>query len=308
MQYIYKYTSAQTIDLIFSNKNEISFKCSYPKDFNDPYELFLAISYSQAPDLLAFYSNAIGDIPQLPTTCFSMSPSVVPMWAHYANNHEGFVIELDEKTIKSFYPNIAAKNITYQNTPQDYMQENLERAYHTGKPRHMHWLHNAVMSAAYFTKSSHWSYEMERRLVLNDDDIRKTENNIMLVDMPLSCVKSIICGARSKDDTKKKLREISKKNKINFYEMVIGRGNVTPYFRTQSGRTSIFTGEKLEICKKYCSTCGEPTENQLTLCSWCQINDSHRYNAAYRNPYRALAGAGILEEYIKQMNGIRARK
>ncbi len=101
MQYIYKYTSAQTIDLIFSNKNEISFKCSYPKDFNDPYELFLAISYSQAPDLLAFYSNAIGDIPQLPTTCFSMSPSVVPMWAgNPPTKPQCFKVEFLEKEIQ----------------------------------------------------------------------------------------------------------------------------------------------------------------------------------------------------------------
>ena len=86
---IYKYLGADVLNIALSKEGVCSFKCSYPKDFNDPYELFLTIDFKQTPELLATYKDTIGELPQLPTSCFSRSPSVIPMWAHYAHNHRG---------------------------------------------------------------------------------------------------------------------------------------------------------------------------------------------------------------------------
>jgi hypothetical protein len=83
---IYKYVGSSNLNNVLASAEQVTLKCSYPKDFNDPYELFLTINFNEKPDALAFYSEVIGDLPQLPTTCFSRSPSVIPMWAHYAQN------------------------------------------------------------------------------------------------------------------------------------------------------------------------------------------------------------------------------
>ena len=44
---IYKYVSESIIDLVLS-EGTIKLKCSYPKDYNDPYELFLSADLSEA--------------------------------------------------------------------------------------------------------------------------------------------------------------------------------------------------------------------------------------------------------------------
>ena len=47
MKKIYKYISPDILELIFSKKDYCGLKFSYPKDYNDPYELFLTIDFKQ---------------------------------------------------------------------------------------------------------------------------------------------------------------------------------------------------------------------------------------------------------------------
>lgn len=96
--YIYKYVSPGNVDNVFSHPGKATLKFSLPSEFNDPYELFLTIDFNRDPEELAFYLDLIGENLQFPTTCFSLSPNVVPMWAHYAQNHQGLVIEFSEKS------------------------------------------------------------------------------------------------------------------------------------------------------------------------------------------------------------------
>jgi hypothetical protein len=84
------------LDVAFEKEDYCGFKFSFPKDYNDPYELFLTINFEDDPEVIAFYNEIVREIHQLPTTCFSNSPIVTPMWAHYAHNSKGFVIEIDE--------------------------------------------------------------------------------------------------------------------------------------------------------------------------------------------------------------------
>ena len=301
--FLYKYAGPNNIENIFSNQDVVSFRCSYPKDFNDPYELFLTIDFKQDPAVLAFYEDAIGEMPQRPTTCFSKSPSVIPMWAHYASNHEGFVIEIDEQKLSSLFPEAGFGDISYQDEPNKSIQDILDRAFHIGKMRYMYFLHNAVFSAAYYTKNSCWNYEMERRMVLSEQNIRR-KGDLLLLDIPTTCVSSIIIGARASSETKTMLSELAAKIKCRLFELKIGRSSTTPFFKTKKGRTSIFNGNALERSRKYCSNCGEPVYGKLITCSWCRINAAHKRQAASRNPYRVLAGAGILESYIQGMEKI----
>ena len=169
---IYKYLGPEVIDKIFQSPDKVTFKCSLPKDFNDPYELFLTIDFNEEPDLLAFYADAIGELPQYPTTCFSRSPAVIPMWAHYAQNHEGFVIEVSEEKLSEMLPDVSCADVSYSDVPMRDLSSSLRMAYGTSKMRHTYLLRRGVLYAAYFTKTSCWAYEQERRLVAQDEKDR----------------------------------------------------------------------------------------------------------------------------------------
>ena len=308
---LYKYSSPSYIEKIFPS-NEIAvlkYKCSYPKDFNDPYELFLTLNSVDVPEVLAFYSDVIGEIPQIPTTCFSRSPSIVPMWAHYAQNLQGFVIELDEKKLSSHFPRSGLGDVNYREGSDDSIRKVLIRAYGTAKPRHSFLLQKAVFSAAYLTKNSYWSYEKECRMIVDPVEIKESDG-IILIDIPMECVDAIICGPRAGIETRKILNEQAKRINCNYFEMKIGHHSPIPFFLDNTGNPYIFDKGKLTASINYCTKCKEPIKIDAKECSWCKINEAQRTSAAERNPYRTLARYGLLESYIDEMDkvGLKRRK
>lgn len=92
---LYKYLGSELAGVALSH-NGATLKFSLPREFNDPFELFLTVDHNSSPATLAFYEEVMGEILDMPTTCFSSNPDVVPMWAHYGQNGQGFVIEVDE--------------------------------------------------------------------------------------------------------------------------------------------------------------------------------------------------------------------
>jgi len=302
---LYKYINPEYIDKIFPSTEHpmLKFKCSYPKNFNDPYELSLTIDYINNPKVLAFYSDVIGELPQLPTTCFSRSPSVIPMWAHYAQSLQGFAIELDEEKLASHFPKSAFGDVDYREEPDVSISNWLYRAYTTAKFRHTYILQKAVFSAAYFTKSTCWSYELERRMVINPDETRDNDG-IILIDIPLGCVSAIICGPRAASDTKNNLHELAGSINCCYYEMKIGRSSSIPFFLDNASTPFIFENQTLFASPNYCIQCKEPLSAATEKCTWCKINESDRISASERNPYRILDQFGLLESYIEDMDKI----
>lgn len=288
------------LNMALSKDELCSFKCSYPKDFNDPYELFLTIDFQQEPEILATYRDTIGDLPQLPTTCFSKSPSVIPMWAHYAHNHRGVVVEIDETILSEKLPDVNFGDVDYRDTPSDGLLDMLARACHIGKPRYHFLLQRGVFSSAYFTKYSCWSYEQERRLVANDELVY-TVNGIMLLDLPVECISSLIVGCGATDETKETVNELANEIDANYFEMKIGKETSKPYYLGSDDETYHFSSGSITQCKNSCQDCGEPLENENDLCSWCSITDDYEYEAASSNPLRALQNTGGLDDYYKAM-------
>lgn len=302
-KYLYKYAGAAFIDKIFENADMVTLKCGYPADFNDPYELFLTMDFTERPELIAFYGDVIGKLPELPTTCFSSSPSVVPMWAHYANNLQGFALEIDEEKLKKCFPESMFKNVTYRDSPSESVAEHLSRAYVIGKFRYMHFLQASVFHAAYFTKQVCWSYEMERRMVVDETEIIKRDE-LALIEIPTDCIRSIICGPRASEGTLASLRLHADSIGCAFMHMKIGRSSGIPFFTGHGEESTIFDGTRLIQAKNYCSKCKEPIKPYAEQCSWCQINESHREEAAARNSYRLLDQYGLLENYVENISKI----
>ncbi len=300
---IYKYLGSEVLNLALSKDGVCSFKCSYPKDFNDPYELFLTIDFQQDPDLLATYKDTIGDLPQLPTTCFSKSPSVIPMWAHYAHNHRGVVVEIDETKLSELMPDINFGDVDYLDSPREGLADMLARACRIGKPRYHYLLQSGVFSAAYYTKHTCWSYEQERRLVANDSLV-KTTNDIMLLDLPTECISAIIAGHSTNDETKKMVRQLSNDVGAKYFEIKIGKTTATPYYIDSDGITYQYNSGPITKCESTCQKCKEPLKDDSKLCSWCAISEQHEDHAARTNPLRMLQEIGQLDDYYKGMQEI----
>jgi len=303
---IYKYMGPEVLTKAFSDEDYCGLKCSYPKDFNDPYELFLTIDYQQDPELLAYYQDVVGKLPQLPTTCFSKSPIIIPMWAHYAHNHCGVVVEIDEEQITKHFPEIGFGDIDYIDQASDDLQSTLDRAYGIGKYRYHYMLQRGVFSAAYYTKHTCWSYEQERRLVAGENDV-KDFKGMKILKLPIDCVTSLISGCNSTSDTEQIVSSLASKHGAEHYKMKIGKSSTNPYFVGSNDHSYEFKNGIISKCESYCVSCKEPTE-ETDVCPWCAIEEHHTKSAASQNPMRMLDRLGLLDQYYKDMNASSGKK
>lgn len=301
--YLYKYLPENLAGVVFTRDNQVTLKFSKPEDFNDPYELFLATDFGGDSEMLACYAEAIGELPQFPTTCFSHSPIVIPMWAHYAFNHSGFVIEFSEDSILKHFEDAKFDDVSYTDSPSHDFSDLVSRVLDIGKPRYTYFLRSAVVRAAYFNKATCWDYEQERRMIVGNEDVM-ISGDLMLMNIPQDCVSSIICGARTTDATKTLLQEISDRLSVKFYELRIGRSSAVPYLVDRTGTSYSFIDDGISPSDNSCASCSEPIDNDKESCAWCQITDDTRLEVARRNPYRILDHLGGLEDYIAQMNAV----
>jgi len=303
---IHKYVGPKILELAMVRDGFVGFKCSYPKDYNDPYELFLSIDTNIEPELLAFYKESVGEIPQYPTSCFSNSPVVVPMWAHYGHSSMGFVIEIDEDKLREYFEDILIEDVAYADSADEEVASSLSHAFGTMKPRHTFFFHKQVMASAYFSKQSCWSYEQERRVVVPQQNIEEINGN-MVFFAPAECVTALIAGARIEDKYWQQAEKISDSIGCTLYRGYIGKSYPEIFFRDKNNRVHVFSDGGLIRTDTICKTCSEPlshSDNESDVCSWCSITEVHEENAAKSNPYRVLQHAGILEEHVKAMESI----
>ncbi|MGV8882093.1 MAG: DUF2971 domain-containing protein [Rhodoglobus sp.] len=300
---LYKYLGRELAGIALTHEGA-SLKFSMPRDFNDPFELFLTMDHSSPPATLAFYEEVMGELDQMPTTCFSSNPDVVPMWAHYGQNGEGFVIEVDEDVLRAELPDGSAiQDITYRDSPPDELAGSLGRAQVRQKFRDIYFLRTSVYRAAYFTKATCWSYEKERRLVLNDATKLLQLGGASILQIPRQCVTAVILGSNVDADTESKLRSYAAEIGCEVYKCSIGRSSVTPYFTDSDGSTCVFADGAISEAKHVCQACGEPLEKG-DHCSWCRIEEADRHTAAASNSWRQLDAYGLLEKYIDSMNSV----
>lgn len=300
---MYKYLAPELAGKALS-KNGATLKFSLPREFNDPFELFLAVDHNSATETLAFYEEVIGEIPHLPTTCFSRRPDVVPMWAHYGQNGAGFVIEVDEDALRAELPKgIVIQDVTYRDSHTEELSAYLARAQFRQKFRDIYFLRSRVYNDAYFTKALCWSYEQERRLVLNDAANIMQLNGASVLSIAANCVTGVILGSNIDADSQSRLRSYAAEIGCEVYECKIGRTNITPFFLASDGSTRVFAGGVISEPENVCQVCGEPIK-EGDHCSWCRIQELDREVAAASNSWRRLASLGLLEGYINSMDSI----
>jgi len=111
------------------------------------------------------------------------------MWAHYANSHQGFVVEF--KKNHSFF------------SQNDYINKFLGtlQAVTYSKERPQDYLHDLNTQKVYLTKSDDWIYEEEYRMFLpleNATEIK--EETTYLFKFPLDMISAIYCGCNMSNE------------------------------------------------------------------------------------------------------------
>lgn len=300
---VYKYFSSDILPLAFQRKGYCGIKCSFPRNYNDPYELFLGVDLTVSPQLLAYYNDIIQKLPQHPTTCFSKSPTVAPMWAHYANNHTGFILEFDVHQLTQSFKGTAIHEIIYRDNPDERIKSYLQRAAGTKKPRHAYFLQQAVLGGAYFSKHTAWSYEEEVRLVDDSENCENIGTNKILF-VPNACISSIIIGQNFPDEALNLSVKLAEANDLQWYRSIIGKSKAEPFFKDRFGGTATFDGHQIVPAKRACKSCSEPVDENRDLCPWCSITEIHEINAARGSPLRMLDRYGLLERYYEEASKV----
>lgn len=304
---IYKYFSSDVLELVFGRDEFCGVKCSLPKDYNDPFELFLGIDLNVSTECMATYREIIDEIPQLPTTCFSKSPIVPPMWAHYSQNHSGFVLEFDVQGLKDCFEEVQLRDVNYKNIPDPMLKGHVEMATGTRKPRHAIWLMQAVMHEGYFSKYTEWSHEQECRLVAPTNYIENIAGNDILF-FPISCVTAMIVGQKFPVGKADIASKIAAAYELDLYKLRIGRSYPRPFMQDTAGNSFVFENGEVTLADNVCDGCLEPMLVAAEECAWCSITEAHEQEAARGNMFRMMERYGTLGDYMDSVRNIERRK
>ncbi|WP_111709751.1 DUF2971 domain-containing protein [Lutibacter citreus] len=121
------------------------------------------------------------------------------LWAHYANQHNGYCIEYDLNILLNSIKEIEHySSVTYSKTPlvinwKDFFSSNSKRLNKMG-----------------FNKSKRWEYEQEYRLITN---------TIGKINYSPLAIKSIYFGLRICSDKKQEIINSLKSKNIKFYQI-----------------------------------------------------------------------------------------
>lgn len=215
---MFKYMSEDRIeDVLINNKIRFTQACF----FNDPFEMKPVIKgIMNKPKIIktygedmatqmmkeirdknilsilekSFYSKLNSEWGILSLTT---NPKNILMWSHYASEHKGIVLELDEKheyfntTIdnKSFL-NFLHKVTYSEKRPASYLVDSNEKEF-------------------FLTKSIEWKYEDEYRAFKQLDNLdNPKDNNIFLSKFPKDLIISIYCGCNMSDENRNYIKTI----------------------------------------------------------------------------------------------------
>lgn len=132
--------------------------------------------------------------------CLSETFDNLLMWAHYAKNHEGFVLGIDPWQVGDAFSTMAP--VTYQEIyPRSDDARSAASAY-LGRKKGREESGAKLAYQWFFTKSKEWSYEREWRAIRDSGcdpiaDHKKYDINSQLVEIPPAAMVSLYVGCRS---------------------------------------------------------------------------------------------------------------
>ena len=245
---VYKYVHENRVDVLESGM----IRFSQPAVFNDPFELRPALSKvlseqaterefeqlaQKEPDIQRLRGPILNNVKQLSSQraaamqefvtrkfnenfgilSLTRRPDSLLMWAHYANGHQGFVIEFDDR--------------------HPWFRQGHEGFAHLGHLRKVRYSKRRPYASMdkldeidlLLTKSAQWKYEREMRLVLAlqrcTQRLPRSPFDICLFALPPACVVGITLGCRGSWATEDRIRRILSTGK-RYSHVILRRAEV----------------------------------------------------------------------------------
>ena len=139
------------------------------------------------------------------------------MWAHYAEDHKGFVVgfKSDELITEKSQILIKPRKVLYTCNRPKMNFFDLEE---TQEERKLKWIRNF-----YYTKSKDWAYEDEWRQVNNLKTVDLIVKENYLYKINKDSIDCILIGCKMEDDNKIKIKNYAEDLRVNVYQMEINK-------------------------------------------------------------------------------------
>jgi hypothetical protein len=148
-----------------------------------------------ALELIVQHLNALG--------IFSLSevPDDLLMWAHYAANHTGFVLEFDGE-----------HTWFWAQRPEEDDCGTLKKVSYADEPSSLY-LAELKAHEVFYTKGKKWEYEREWRIIrpLAESSMSLNEG-VFLFDVPATAITGVIAGLRTSSESLQELRKVRQGN------------------------------------------------------------------------------------------------
>jgi len=255
---LFKYINGRGVRGMLPAPGSLSLRFSSPRDYNDPYELFLQPdSALDDEDEAAFYEYFLGHVVSLPVTCFSRRPDLVTMWAHYSAEGSGVCVAFDEDRLADEFEFAFVDDVAYSETPAQIPTHMITWALTTGKRRHALRMLEVGHKAAYFVKRADWNYEQERRLVVLPNELEQRARR-WVKNVDPKVVSTLILGARVSKATRTVCMDWARDSGAQILQLQIGRRSYMPFFKSTEGRTLVWSGSEFIEPEETCEECCEP--------------------------------------------------
>lgn len=233
---LFKYVSLNAAESIIRN-NSIGF--TSPSDFNDPFDVPASPPVPAKQNELGIFSGVRGQIKSMiwdknyGALSLTRSATNPLMWAHYAENHTGAVLEIDADIAEfncqdsNFVPAFVG-SVVYSRIPiLGHYKQTFNEVITLGKTHRFVADHFEKTQRLFLTKPLDWAYEEEVRVVkclegkqvgsfsnqsgqftglkIGEEDARKT---IFCFLMPMGSIKSLTFGARVQEERKNEFRHL----------------------------------------------------------------------------------------------------
>lgn len=168
-------------------------------------------------------------LPGLRICCFASEVDNVLMWSHYGDGLRGFCLEYDEGTLSGTISKLAGfpfiTDVNYTDAPPmvdgmvlGVLDDRLDFAYMCfHQEKNDFWLEEAkqlegqiqdLYRQGFATKPRVWSYERERRLIVQTD---QHDMEPLTIHLPPESVKSIVLGELMSTEHRSQIEQIAKK-------------------------------------------------------------------------------------------------
>ncbi|WGV18599.1 DUF2971 domain-containing protein [Pseudomonas putida] len=159
---------------------------------------FASLIKKLMPEIASRFNSATEQ--RIGILCLTESPDDLLMWAHYGCSHEGFVLEFDPEA-SFFHQRRSEKDEFRSLRPVIYSPTRPTLTFADAKD-----------VSPLLTKSDHWSYEQEWRMMVDLNDasvvLDAGEKKFHLFDFPASAIKSVIFGSRMSQTKKHRILEL----------------------------------------------------------------------------------------------------